>query len=94
MKTNYIQQLFLRTLQVIGHLFVFGIVGATGFLLWTLLERHRSTEGEHPDSYSDVVAILTAVIINVIMLVFPLIFRFIGRLVISKQIEVFRYCNF
>ncbi|KAI4456234.1 transmembrane channel-related [Holotrichia oblita] len=75
-KRNFIQKFIIRTLQLAGHLFVFALVGAIGYLMWILLERHR-VDDEDKD-ISSTVPILTAVIINVIVLVFPLIFRLIG----------------
>ncbi|KRT78210.1 hypothetical protein AMK59_7713, partial [Oryctes borbonicus] len=63
-------------MQLTAHLFVFGLIGTTGFLMWTLLEQHRMEDNDK--SNANTVAVLTAVIINIIMLLFPLIFRVIG----------------
>ncbi|GJQ73707.1 hypothetical protein Trydic_g14042 [Trypoxylus dichotomus] len=75
-KRSFAETLLVYGMQLTGHLFVFGLVGATGFLMWTLLEQHRMRDVD--ESNANVVAVFTAVIINVIILLFPLIFRIIG----------------
>lgn len=76
------QKFIVVTLQLVGHLFVFALVGGIGYLMWILLERHRADDDD--ENISSTAPILTAVIINAIVLVCPLIFRLIGRLVLYQ----------
>ncbi|KAK9730056.1 TMC domain [Popillia japonica] len=75
-KRSFLQKFIVVTLQLVGHLFVFALVGGIGYLMWILLERHRADDDD--ENISSTAPILTAVIINAIVLVCPLIFRLIG----------------
>lgn len=67
-----------RTIQLVANLIIAILLGGTGYLMWYLLEKHRSTLSGDSEG---VIPILTAVVINCVMLVYPIMFSYLVRYV-------------